>query len=589
MSEHTPSGRRLGGAVLGLSALAHDPAAALIVDGRLVAAVEQERIDRVKHSTAFPAGAICAVLAEGGLSLGDVDRIAYYWNDRGQAIPALYSACRHAPANVTGFARMIRQRLRGLAAPGMVADGLRPLLDGVRQPPVDFVDHHEAHLLAAWLSAPFEADAALVVDGRGEVHSTSLYDLRGGPDLPPRLVEAIPFPDSLGVFYGAVTQLLGYRALADEYKVMGLASYGQRRDRWVQRIESLMKTGPGGRPQVHVPSLRPENCSGSELPWLTPSARRRLTGRFRNADGSFTEDAYDFAYAAQEALERALLGLLRRLVARTGATKVVLVGGVAMNAAAVGRARAAGIVAELHVPLAPTDAGASVGAALATLNRIGLPVPSPEELNDPFLGPGFEPSELRAALVASKLPFRHVDGPAEAAAAIAAGRLVGWFDGRMEFGERALGARSILGDPRKPETRDLINASVKRRESYRPFAPSVLEEHSSRYFATEHSRRMGEIVAVTPQARAMVPAVVHVDGTARPQTVPKSWPAQRFRALIEHFDRLTGVPMVLNTSFNVRDEPIVCTPDDALRCFAVSGLDQLYLGDFVIDKGEFGA
>ncbi|QKG18662.1 carbamoyltransferase [Actinomadura verrucosospora] len=574
--------------MLGLSALAHDPAAALIVDGRLVAAVEQERIDRIKRSTAFPAGAVQAVLDEAGLRLGDVDRVAYYWNDRGQAARALYSACLQAPANTAGFARMARQRLRGLAAPARVADGLRPLLGGAPAPPLDFVDHHEAHLVAAWASAPFDAEAALVVDGRGEVHSTSLYDLRGGPSAPPRLLETSPFPDSLGVFYGAVTQLLGYRALSDEYKVMGLASYGKPNEHWAERIGSLLRVGADGRPKVHIPSLQPENCSSAELDWLTARARRRLSGPFRDADGSFTADAYDFAYAAQEALERGLLGLLRRLVERTGATKVVLVGGVAMNAAAVGRARASGIVDELHVPLAPTDAGASVGAALAVLRRRGLPLPPPGELTDPFVGPGFGPGELRAALVASKLPFREVDGPAAAAAAIADGRLVGWFDGRMEFGERALGARSILGDPRKAETRDLINASVKRRESYRPFAPSVLEEHSSRYFATGRSRRMGEIVAVTPTAHAEVPAVVHVDGTARPQTVPKDWPARRFRALIEHFARITGVPMVVNTSFNVRDEPIVCTPDDALRCFASSGLDQLYLGDFVVDKEAFG-
>ncbi|NBH08558.1 carbamoyltransferase C-terminal domain-containing protein [Amycolatopsis sp. SID8362] len=584
MNEHSSGWRRRSGAVLGLSALAHDPAAALIVDGHLVAAVEQERIDRVKRSTAFPAGAIRAVLAEADLRLGDVDRIAYYWNDRGHALRALRAAGRHTPANPVGFVRMARQRLRGLAAPGMVEAGLRPLLAGAASPPVDFVDHHEAHLMAAWLSAPFEADAALVVDGRGEVDSTSLYELGAGT---PRLLETLPFPDSLGVFYGAVTQLLGYRALSDEYKVMGLASYGQRSALWTERVRSLLRTGPDGRPRVHIPSLQPENCSTAEHPWLTPRARRGLEGRFREADGSFTADAKDFAYAAQDALEGALLGLLRRVVDLSGARKVVVAGGVAMNAAAIGRARASGIVEDLHVPLAPTDAGASVGAALVSLRRLNLPVPSPEELTNPFAGPGFGPAELRAVLVASKLPFREVDGPAEAAAAISAGKLVGWFDGRMEFGERALGARSILGDPRKRETRDRINASVKRRESYRPFAPSVLEEHSSRYFDTGHSRRMGEIVAATPEAHAMVPAVVHVDGTARPQTVPPDWPARRFRELIEHFYRITGVPMVVNTSFNVRDEPIVCTPDDALRCFAASGIDQLYLSDFLVDKGQF--
>jgi carbamoyltransferase len=580
-------GPRHGAAVLGLSALAHDPAAALIVDGHLVAAVEEERINRQKRTQAFPAGAIAAVLDRGGLRLADVGQIGYYWNDRGNLARALWKAARQAPANPSGFSQMAAQRLKGVTAPAVLRARLRPFLASEDAlPPVHFVDHHYSHLLAGWLSAPFTADAAIVADGRGEVCSTSLYDLSRGLGRAPRLIESYPFPDSLGVFYGAVTQLLGYTALHDEYKVMGLASYGQPDARWRDRIRSLLHTDSEDRYHLDVSFVRPEHCSGNELPWLAPRACSLLAGKFREGD-AWTQEAFDFAYAAQEALEEAMLGLLRRIVKLTGARRVILTGGVAMNAAAVGKARASGIVEELHVPLAPADSGASIGAALAAVRAAGAAIPPAAELVNPFLGPDYADEVIEATLLASKLPFRRCDAPRRAAESIAAGRLIGWFDGRMEFGERALGARSILGDPRSAATRDRINASVKRRESYRPFAPSVLEEHASRYFATRANRRMGEIVRVTAAARGEVPAVVHVDGTARPQTVPQDWPARTFRQLIEHFYALTGVPMVVNTSFNVRDEPIVCTPEDALRCFAVSGLDELYLGPFVIDKAAF--
>lgn len=571
--------------MIGLSALAHDPAVALITDGHLVAAVEQERLNREKRTMAFPSDAIEYVLDEAGIQLHDVDRIGYYWNDRGCLLESLRSAVRQAPANPAGFARLARQLVGGVHTPATLRASLRPLLGRKREvPPIEFVDHHRAHLTAAWLSAPFEPDAAIVMDGRGEVHSTALFDLSAGPQRSPRLLETYDFPDSLGVFYGGVTQQLGYRALTDEYKVMGLASYGKPSDTWCDRVGSLFRV-EDDRPRLQVSAVRPEHCWSGSLPWFTDAVRERLSGHFRDGD-QFTQDAFDLAWAAQNALEEAVLGLLRRVVRLAGANRVVLVGGVAMNAAAVGRARAAGIVEDLHVPLAPTDAGASVGAALEVLRVAGAPVPAPEQLVNPFQGPGYCDQAIETALWARDLPVRRCDAPADAARAVAAGRLVGWFDGRMEFGERALGARSILGDPRSADTRDRINASVKRRESYRPFAPSVLEEHATRYFDTGCSRRMGEIVPVTAAAWAEVPAVVHVDGTARPQTVPADWPAPSFRRLLERFHDLTGVPMVVNTSFNVRDEPIVCSPQDALQCFAGSGLDQLFIGGFALDKGD---
>jgi len=584
-----PCGRARLGAVLGVSALAHDPAAALIIDGRLVAAVEEERLSRQKRAVGFPRLAVQHVLEAGGVDLHEIDRVAYYWNDRGRLPAALLAALRQAPSSPRGSWRVARQRLGSFGAPSALVSAFEPLLSyGRRLPPVTYVDHHRAHLAAAWLSAPFEAEAAVVIDGRGEVESTTLFDLRGGPGLWPRVIETYAFPDSLGIFYGAITQVLGYRPNSDEYKVMGLASYGNVNPAWERRVARLMHIDDRGQPHLDVRRIRPENCARPDLPWLTERGRGELDDSFVNDDGGFTQAAFDLAYAAQSALEEAVLALLRRVVAATGARRVVVVGGVAMNAAAVGRARASGIVEELHVPLAPTDAGAAVGAALEVLRTSRQPVPPSDQLDNPFLGPGFTPAQLEAALVTSKLPFRRSsDVAAEAAEAIAAGKLVGWFQGRMEFGERALGARSVLGDPRKTETRDRINASVKRRESYRPFAPSVLEERSAEYFATAHSRRMAEIVRATPAACREAPAVVHVDGTARPQTVPRDWPAHGFRRLIELFDRATGVPMVINTSFNLSDEPIVCSPDDAIRCFAVSGLDTLYLGDLVVDKADF--
>ncbi|GAA2682532.1 MULTISPECIES: carbamoyltransferase C-terminal domain-containing protein [Actinosynnema] len=572
--------------VLGLTGLSHDPAACLVVDGELVAAVEEERLNRQKRTIAFPHRSIDFVLAHAGLTMDDVSDIAFYWDDRGQFARTMWHSAAQLPANPGGMLRILRQRLGTLRAPALLARELAVHRAGdvSALPPIRPVAHHEAHLAAAVLSAPFEPDAGLVVDGRGEIAATTLYRL-GGATTEPVELESFPFPNSLGVFFGAVTQLLGGSALSDEYKVMGLASYGRPDARATRRVERLMRVLPDGRYQVNTGLLRPERCSTADLPWLAERAAAELRGGFRE-DGRFTQEARDFAYAAQNSLERAITGLVRRLVARTGARRLVITGGVAMNARAIGRLRAEGLVDQLHVPLAPTDAGASVGAALALLRRSGRAVPRPAALVDPFLGPRFSDGEIEELLVASGWHHEHCADVASAAAeAIAGGRVVGWFDGRMEFGERALGARSILGDPRSAETRDRINASVKRRESYRPFAPSVLEEESSHYFHLDRSRRMGEITRVTALAAREVPAVVHVDGTARPQTVPADWPVASFRRLIERFRDLTGTPMVVNTSFNVHDEPIVCTPEDALRCFATSGLDLLFIGPFLVRKG----
>ncbi len=576
--------------MLGLAALAHDPAACMYIDGELVAAVEEERLSRVKNTQEFPFGAIRCVLDQAGLTIRDIDCIAYYWDDRGELWPALKGTLGQITQNPTGILRLLGSRVNAShIGPFLLRKYLAYMVDGDASalPPVYYVNHHASHLAGAWLSAPFEPDAGLIVDGRGEYAATSVFRATpAGPGLA-TCIETLPFPNSLGVFYGAITQILGYQAVADEYKVMGLASYGEPDPYWSDRVDRLLQLDEDGSYQLNLKYFYIHNCSGNNLPWLNRMGRNMLFGPFRDGEGGFNDAGRALAHAAQTRLQDALIGLIRRVVAHTGAKRLVLSGGVAMNGSAVGAVRLAGIVEQLHVPLAPYDAGASLGAALACLQGSGQSFEQGSQMQSPFTGPGYSEDEIAAMLQQYRWSFRRLDDAAkDAAREISAGRIVGWFDGRMELGARALGARSILGDPRDPGIRDRINSSVKRRESYRPFAPSILEEDASEYFDVVHSRFMGEVVQARSPTRKYAPAVVHVDGSARPQTVPRDWPAQSFRRLIEAFRDLTGVPMVVNTSFNVRGEPIVCSPDDAVRCFAASGLERLYLGPFRVDKQE---
>ncbi|WP_437762654.1 carbamoyltransferase C-terminal domain-containing protein [Sorangium sp. So ce764] len=576
-------------AVLGLAALGHDPAVCLFLDGVLVAAVEEERLNRQRRTEAFPHRAIAFVLAKGGIAFRDLDAIAYYWDDRGMLPAVVGRTLAHLPEHPGGMLRLLGDRLGSYWGPTVLRERLAAHCDGDFKalPPIHCIAHHEAHLAAAWLSAPFEPDAALILDGRGEYAATSVYRINpaSGGRGSASLLEDYAFPNSLGVFFGALTQHLGYRALSDEYKVMGLASYGAPDAAMQQRMAQFLALYPDGRYRLSLRYLHPERCSGSPLSWLNAAGKALFPGRFQDENG-LTDEARALAYATQERLEVAMTGLVRRLVQRTGARRLVLAGGVTMNACAIGRLRASGLVEQVYVPLAPADSGACIGAALALLRRDGAAQLSREGLDNPYQGPSYSEQQIEQVLQHARWSYRRAEDPAvEAARELAAGRIIGWFDGRMEFGERALGARSILGDPRDAATRDRINALVKRRESYRPFAPSILEEDAPEYFEITRSRRMSEIVRVKDVARERAPAVVHVDGTARPQTVPRDVPVASFRRLIEAFKELTGVPLVVNTSFNVRDEPIVCSPEDALRCYAASGLERLYIGPYVVSKG----
>jgi carbamoyltransferase len=545
--------------VLGLSAFYHDAAACLLRDGEVVMAVEEERLTRVKHDRRFPRAAIAACLEAGGLSPEEVDVVVFYEKTFPKLERQLDTWLRDFPRSLPRFVRSMSGYLGGKL-------DLRRWLarEGRFRGEILFSEHHLSHAAGVFFSSPFERATVLVADGVGEWATTSLWS--AGPDgLTPR--REIRFPDSLGLFYSLITAHLGFRVNEDEYKVMGLAAYGE--DAFASELAELL-------PFVDDDAFRLERrflrLSGGAR--LASPALDGLLGPARAPDAPLEQRHRDLACSAQRRLEQALLRITARL---PPGEPLCFAGGVALNAAA------NGVLARtrpLHVPFAPGDSGAAIGAAYVGHHlSAGLPRPSPPS---PFLGPRFERAACGEAAREASLNARPLDelgGDARVAAALADGQVVGWFDGAMEFGPRALGHRSILADPRRAELRDRLNLRVKRREPFRPFAPVVPERRAAELFEVDHAVPwMTEVHRVRADARARIPAVVHADGTARLQTVRRE-ELPRLDALLGAFDAVAGVPALLNTSFNVAGEPIVCTPADACRCMRAGGLDGLVLGD----------
>jgi carbamoyltransferase len=558
-------------AILGINAYSHDAGVALVVDGTLVFAAEEERYDRLKHSHAFPAGALRAALAHAGLAPGDVDLVAFCWRkDMARRQKALY-VLRHLPRSLA-FLRerpeRLPPRMRYLRS---VAHLERDLLASGVEAPVTYVEHHFAHAIQAHRFGPADEAALLTADGMGEWTAAAAWHVehRGGL---PRLLAAQDYPHSLGKVYAAVTQHLGFRPDADEGKTMGLASYG--RPTLKDAFRALVRPHANRLYEVDLTAFAyrfGKTCMGG-----APFAAR--FGPPRTPEGPIEARDEDLAHAAQAVLEDTVLGMARRLREQTGASHLGLAGGLFLNCVLNGRlAREAGFDSLFVFPAAG-DAGAAVGAAawVAGLDR--------RSLRHAYLGDPCEDAAVARAL--GDRPHRVAADPAAAAAeALDAGRIVGWFHGRMEFGPRALGARSILADPRGKGIKDRLNAEVKFREAFRPFAPAVLEEAAGDWFADAlPSPFMLLAFTARDRARERIPGVVHVDGTARVQTVGRDDGQPAFRRLLEAFQARTGVPVVLNTSFNIRGEPIVRTPEEALACFDRTGMDLLVLGDRVVEK-----
>ena len=584
--------------ILGLNAYHADASAALLVDGRLVAAVEEERLSRIKHCAGLPTHAAAACLAIAGVDARELDAIAV--NRRPGA--ALGAKARFALTHPAALARVpsrLANRRAFAAAPGEIADALGLSSGRVQQVAVG---HHQAHLASAAATAPWDVDAVVSVDGFGDFLSTLSARVTDGE---PVATGQVAFPHSLGVFYQAVTQHLGFPEVGDEYKAMGLAAHG--RATRTAALERLIRLRPAGRFALNLRYFRHTRL-GFAYSWqdgaphvgtlFTPQVAD-LLGPPRAPEDHVDPRHADLACSLQAVYESTLWHVLRHAARRAPGARslaLALAGGCAHNVVANAKIRAQTPFARIHVPPAPGDAGGAVGAALVAHRRLTGRA-APRLRGAAYLGPEIAEADLRRALDMRAADLRaagcRVDWPAAgemaaaAARALASGELVGWVQGRMEWGPRALGARSLLADPRRADVRALLNCRIKRREAFRPFAASVLQEAMADWFETTQDLPwMSMAVRLRAGRRAQVPAVVHADGTCRPQSVSAA-EAPRFHDLIARFAQLTGVPMLLNTSLN-RQAPIVCTSAEALDLFLVTGLDRLCVGGAMLVRERAG-
>ena len=562
--------------VLGLSNM-RDAAAALVSDGRIVAAAEEERFVRQKHVTALPVHAIRYCLREAGVTLRDVDAVAVPWKYWvvGRRIRLALAAMARSPqlfrVKGTRLLERVSQEWKELF---WLRRELTQRVDTVGQRMV-FLDHHLCHAASSFLVSPFERSAILVVDGASEADST-LMAVGEGAQI--TVLDRTPLPHSLGQFYAAMTAFLGFRPDQDEYIVMGLAASGEPTFAAALRRE-IVRLLPQGRFELDTRLLDFHLARVG----LFVQEFVRLFGPPRQSSEELTQRHRDLAASAQLVLEEVLLHLGRHLRSLTGAESLCLAGGVAYNCVANGRLRAELGFNQVYVPPAAGDSGAALGAALWWTARRGDGSARPQ-LPSAYVGPQFDENVCRLALERAGLavePLADAQLFERVATELTRGRLVFWYQGRMEWGPRALGNRSLLADPRREDMRELINSKVKCREPFRPFAPSVLEERAQEFFELPApSPFMQFTVRVKASAKGIIPAVTHVDGTARIQTVTRET-NPRFYDLLKAFDHLTGVPVLLNTSFNVQ-EPIVCSPDDAVRCFLRTQVEWLVLGNLLV-------
>jgi carbamoyltransferase len=561
--------------VLGLNCYKHDSSAALVVDGRVAAAAEEERFQRVKHYSGYPRRAIEFVLDHAGLSASDVDHVAYYM------LPWLVfrenlTYSRHYLLRPGGM-RFLAGQLAGALRMRRIPSTVRQHLEGLREDVgFHFVEHHRAHVWAALVCSGWDSAAVLTMDGVGE-RDTSLLGAVGPGGI--RVLSRSRFPNSPGILYSAVTSYLGFRPDNDEYKVMGLSSYGT--PRYLDLFGRMLHHD--GRGHIRVDTSLADIHMGVFGPGITEEAMEVLGPPRKRGEG-IEQRHMDIACSAQRALEETGLGLAGWLRERTDSRRLLVSGGVGLNCVMNGLLERESGFGEVY-PLPPShDAGTSLGAAAAVYRseEDGPDLRTPPNM---FLGSVYSKREIAGALKMAKIPFT---APEElerrVAAMVAEGRIVAVFTGRMEFGPRALGARSILADPRRPDMKDEVNRYVKHREEFRPFAPVVLRERAGEYFTgCTDSPYMIKTYPVEESKRDVVPSVTHVDGTARVQTIRRE-DNPFYYDVVEEFDRLTGVPVLMNTSFNVRGEPIVESPLDAIRCFFGTGIDALAMPPYLVIK-----
>ncbi|MEZ6065957.1 MAG: carbamoyltransferase N-terminal domain-containing protein [Planctomycetaceae bacterium] len=568
-------------AVLGISAYYHDSAAALIVDGTIAAAAQEERFSRIRQDAGFPTQAIAYCLREAGLDLRDVSCLAYYEKPLRKFERLLETYLEFAPAGFASFRRAMSVWLPGKLN---LRRTLRRELAIGRHPPIVFTEHHCAHAASAFYPSPFEEAAILTMDGAGEWATAAMGVGRGNTVA---LTSEQHFPHSLGLLYSAVTAYCGFEVNGGEYKLMGLAAHGEP-----TFVATILD---------HLIDLRPDGSLRIDLQYFDFAVGHRMTShRFhrlfggppREPQAPIEQRHSDLAASIQQVTEIAVMNAARHLHHRTGLPNLCLAGGVALNGVANGWLLREGPFERIWIQPAAGDAGGAIGAAMFAWHRLrGEPrrVRQPDAQSGSRLGPAWSRQSVMATLDAVGAVYTVIEDEAElcrqVAQAISQGLIVGWFEGRMEFGPRALGGRSLLADPRDTAIAERLNRDVKRREAFRPFAPIVLAEHADDWFDGLRGREAPYMQFVLPVRRDGIPAVTHVDRSARVQTVDQHR-APKLHKLLEAFHQQTGCPLLLNTSFNVRDEPIVCTPADAWRCFRTTEIDLLVLEHCIVRRAD---
>lgn len=584
--------------ILGLNAFHGDAAACVVRDGQLVAAAEEERFRRVKHWAGLPTEAAAYCLAEAGVDLAEVDCIAINRNPSANAIRKAWFAFSRRPSfkaitdrlKNAGQVRGVKEELA--SAMGVSADGLRAEIHNV--------EHHMAHLASAFFVSPFQEAAVVSVDGFGDFVSTK-WALGKAERITP--LDQIFFPHSLGLFYLAITQYLGFPNYGDEYKVMGLAPYGQ--PTMMEPLRRMVRLLPAGRFELDLEYFRHHSESIAMVfdegePRIGPvysEALEALLGPQRDRNEPLEARHKDIAASAQAIYEEAFFHILNHVHGVTGTDRLALAGGCGMNSVANGKIFDRSPFRDVYIQSAAGDAGGAIGAAFVAWHERN-PGARSFEMTHAYWGPGYSTDAIKAliegrseALTAAGCTVEHVTDEAllcqRTAQAISQGKVIGWFQGRMEWGPRALGNRSILGDPRRADMKDILNLKIKRRESFRPFAPSIMREHVKEWFETDYDVPfMLQVFQIREANRARIPAVTHVNGSGRLQTVTPEQNA-RYHRLIGTFHEMTGVPILLNTSFN-ENEPVVCRPQEALECFLRTRMDILVMGDYIVERKDAG-
>ncbi len=612
----------MGRAILGISAYYHDSAAVLLVDGKIVAAAQEERFTRKKHDAAFPHFAARYCLAEAGLTPADLAAVAFYDKPYLKFERLLETYHAFAPRGLRSFLAAMPVWIREkLFMRKMLKDELARLgpVGGRNGPEIFFPEHHLSHAASAFFPSPYDEAAVLTIDGVGEWATTTIGK-GSGKDL--TILRELHFPHSLGLLYSALTAWCGFKVNSGEYKLMGLAPYGIEGSERVARYRQVL--------QDQMVDLRPDGSLLLNMDYFdyatgltmcnAPRFEAALGLPQRGAESEITQEYMDLALAIQQLTEEAVLRMADTARSLTGSKNLVMAGGVALNCVANGKLLRRGTFENIWIQPAAGDAGGALGAALAawhigleqprTAHVDGVGEPGGDMMQGAYLGPVFSSGEIERACRRFNAPATKFDDfgalCSEVSAMLAAGKAVGWFQGRMEYGPRALGGRSILGDPRRPDMQKKLNLKIKYREGFRPFAPSVLEEYSSECFDLDRPSPYMLLVAPVAESRRKplpadywtrpmydrlyversdLPAITHVDFSARIQSVSRAT-NPRYWQLIDTFRREQGCPVVVNTSFNVRGEPIVCTPADAYACFMRTEMDALVLGDFLLKKAD---